>query len=152
MKTFLEKNKIPIAIVIASVIIAAAIWLSVRPPANPDRTPPATEQSSELPQAVQPTSIRISYTQAPDYVGKYVCVTGIVDHVYTSQKGTVFLNFCPDYKSCPFGAVIFGSNTTKFPSLRRYTGRKIEITGFITLYQNRPEIILESPAQIKLAQ
>ncbi len=152
MKDFFEKNKIPITIIVAAFIIAASIWLSRKPPSA---APPAAFESQQSPRAaepVQPSSIRISYTEAPNYLGKYACVIGTVDHVYTSQKGTIFLNFCPDYKTCPFNAVIFGSNASKFPNPQQYTGRTVEITGFITAYQGRPEIVLESPAQIRIGQ
>jgi DNA/RNA endonuclease YhcR with UshA esterase domain len=156
MKDFLEKNKIPITIIAAAFIIAVSIWLSKK---SPSTTPPAAPeresvplQSPETAEPVQSPSTRITFSQAPDYIGKYACVTGKVDHVYTSQKGTIFINFCPDYKTCPFGAVIFGSNASKFPNPNQYTGKNVEITGFITAYQGRPEIVLESPAQIRIVQ
>ena len=156
MKAFFEKNKIPITIIIAALIIAASIWLSRKPPSAAPLAIYEREQSpqqSPTPaQPVQPSSLRISFTQAPNYLGKYACVVGIVNHVYTSRKGTIFLNFCSNYKTCPFGVVIFGSNASKFPNPDQYTGKNVEITGFITAYQGRPEIVLESPAQIRIAQ
>jgi hypothetical protein len=83
-------------------------------------------------------------------VGEYACVAGRVDHVYTSKKGTIFINFCPDYKTCPFGAVIFGSDAYKFPNPNQYEGKTVEITGLIRSYQGRPEIALNDPGQIKI--
>jgi DNA/RNA endonuclease YhcR with UshA esterase domain len=156
MKDLLEKNKIPITIIVAAFIIAASIWLSNRPsaislPGNPEREPPP-QQSQESAQPLQPASTRISYTEAPNYIGKYACVTGTVNYVYTSRKGTTFINFCSDYKTCPFGVVIFASNASKFSNPEQYTGKNVEITGFITAYQGRPEIVLKSPAQIRIAQ
>jgi DNA/RNA endonuclease YhcR with UshA esterase domain len=156
MNAFLEKNKIPLTIIVAAVIIAVAILLSnkpssISPPDIPEREP-SPQQSRQPAQPLQSSAARISFTEAPNYIGKIVCVTGKVDHVYTSRKGTIFLNFCPDYKTCPFGVVIFGSNASKFPSPDQYTAKNIEITGFITAYQGRPEIVLESPDQIRIAQ
>jgi DNA/RNA endonuclease YhcR with UshA esterase domain len=154
MKDLLEKNKTFIAIIAAAFIIAASIWLSRKPPSAAPPAASEREQSSTpaQPVPVQPASLRISFTQAPNYLGKSACVTGTVDHVYTSRKGTIFLNFCPDYKTCPFGVVIFGENASKFPNVEQYTGKNVEITGFITAYQGRPEIVLESPAQIRIGQ
>jgi DNA/RNA endonuclease YhcR with UshA esterase domain len=156
MKDFLEKNKIPITIIVAAFIIAASIWLSRKPPSS---SPSAILERKQTPQqsptpaeSVQPSSLRISFTQSPDYIGKYACVTGIINNVYTSQKGTIFINFCPDYKTCPFAAVIFSSNASKFPNPDQYTGKFVQITGFITAYQDRPQIVLENPAQIRIGQ
>jgi len=156
MNAFLEKNKIPLTIIVAALIIAAAILLSGRPsPANLPDAPEREQPPQQSPQPAQPpqsSSTRISFTEAPNYIGKTVCITGKVDHVYTSRKGTIFLNFCPDYKTCPFNAVIFVSDASKFPSPDQYTGKNVEITGFITAYQGRAEIVLKSPAQIRIAQ
>jgi DNA/RNA endonuclease YhcR with UshA esterase domain len=145
MKAFLEKNKIPIAIITAALIIAAAIWLS-------KRSPSAGSENAQSAQPVRPASTRIKFADAPDYIGTTVCVTGKVNHVSTSEKGTIFINFCADYKSCPFGAVIFESVASKFPNPDQYTGKNVEITGFITTYQGRPEIVLDNPDQIKIAK
>jgi DNA/RNA endonuclease YhcR with UshA esterase domain len=152
MDQLLEKNKIPLAIIIAAFVIAASIWLSKRPPSAAPQIAQTSQQSSKPAQPPQSSLPRISFSQAPDYIGKSVCVTGKVDRVYTSQKGTVFINFCPDYKTCPFGAVIFASSVPKFPNPQQYAGKDIEITGFITAYQGRPEIVIESPDQIKIGQ
>jgi hypothetical protein len=151
MANFYENNKTPIAIVAAAIIIAAAIFLSRKPPAA---LPPGNENRQSLPSAepARSPSTRINFTQAPENIGKVVCITGKVDHVYTSQKGTVFINFCPDYKNCPFGAVIFVSNASKFPNPQQYTEKNVQITGFITAYQGRAEIVLDSPDQIKIEQ
>ena len=163
MKYFFEKNKVPLSIIVAAFIVGGAIWLSKRPaPFRPqeqsDRTPtsqqpPKTVEPPQLPKKVEPlqhSAIRIDYTEAPNHIGDYACVSGKIDHVYTSKKGTIFLNFCPDYKTCPFGAVIFGSDAHKFPNPEQYEGQTLEITGLIRSYQGRPEIILNDPEQIKI--
>jgi hypothetical protein len=93
MKDFFEKNKIPIAIIIAAFIIAGSIWLSNRPasttlPSGSDRgLTPRLPKTAEL--AQQPPK-RISYTEAPNHVGEYACVVGRVDHVYPPKKAIPF--------------------------------------------------------------
>ena len=141
MKNFFEKNKIPLTIIVAAILIAASIWLSKRP---------APQQLPKTVEPLQHPATRIDYTEAPNHVGEYACVSGKIDHVYTSRKGTIFLNFCPDYKTCPFGAVIFGSNAYKFSNPKQYEGKTVEITGLIKSYQGRPEIVLKDPRQIKI--
>jgi len=154
MKDFFEKNKIPITIIVAAFIIAGAIWLSnrsatIRPQSPSDRklTPQQLPRTAE---PLQQPTIRISYTEAPEHVGEYACVAGRVDHVYTSKKGDTFINFCSDYKTCPFGIAIFSSDAYKFPNPNQYEGKTVEITGLIRSYQGRPEIVLNDPGQIKI--
>jgi micrococcal nuclease len=154
MKDFFEKNKAPLTIIVAAFLIAASIWLSKRPASiSPQSENDRRPTSQQLPKAAKPlqqASIRIDYTEAPNHVGEYACVSGKIDHVYTSQKGTIFLNFRPDYKTSPFGAAIFGSDAYKFSNPKQYEGETVEITGLIKSYQGRPEIILNDPSQIKI--
>jgi DNA/RNA endonuclease YhcR with UshA esterase domain len=153
MKDFIEKNKIPITIIVAAFIIAGSIWLSNRPasvrPQSPSNRKSAPQQIQRTAEPLQRAAKRISYTEAPEHVGEYACVVGRVDHVNT-PKETTFLNFCPDYKACPFGAVIFGSEAYKFPNPNQYEGKTVEITGLIKTYQGRAEIVLNDPTQIKI--
>ncbi len=144
MSSFFEKNKVPLTIIVAGFLIAGAIWLSKRP--VPVTSP---GQSARTPASQQPAS-QIDYTEAANHVGEFACVSGKIDHVYTSQKGTIFLNFCSDYKNCPFGAVIFGSEAHKFPNPKQYEGQTVQITGLIRSYQGQPEIILKDSSQIKI--
>jgi len=110
------------------------------------------EQPKETPKTPEqpPQSKCIPYTEAGKYIGEYGCVTGKVDHVYTSNKGNNFLDFCPHYKTCPFSAVIFSSDAYKFSNIKGFRGKTVEITGLIKTYQGRAEIIINSPDQIKI--
>jgi hypothetical protein len=92
----------------------------------------------------------ISYVDAGNFVGESKCVFGKVEKVYASSGGTIFLDFCPDYKTCPFSAVIFKSDSVKFSDPEQYQGKTIEITGSVKTYQGRPEIILNDASQIKI--
>jgi hypothetical protein len=71
--------------------------------------------------------------------------------VFTSRGGNTFLDFCEDYRDCPFTSVIFSSDKNKFGDLASLAGRQIEIRGPIAVYQGRPEIIIRDPEQIRLA-
>jgi len=126
MKDFFEKNKVPLTIIVAAFLIAGSIWLSKRPastiPQGESNRNPTSQQLPKTAKPMQRATMRIDYTEAPNHVGEYACVAGKIDHVYTSQKGTIFINFGPDYKTCPFGAVIFGSDAYKFPNPKQYEG------------------------------
>jgi len=151
MKNFFEKNKVLVTIFVAAFLIAASVWLSRLAGGSPRWTKrPAPLQLSKTALPPQDSATRIDYTEASNHIGEYACVSGKIDHVYTSRKGTIFLNFCPDYKTCPFGAVIFGEDAYKFPNPKQYEGQTLEITGLIKSYQGRPEITLKDLGQIKI--
>lgn len=47
-------------------------------------------------------------------------------------------------------AVVFDDNFAQFGDLQKYNGHNVEINGTITEYHNKPEMVLESPRQIKI--
>ena len=92
----------------------------------------------------------VTIEDAINFVGEEKCVAGYLDHIFISKKGTVFFDFCDDYKSCPFTAVVFASATKNFDDLTKYEGETIKITGQIKTYQGKPEIIINDPEQIQI--
>ncbi len=89
-----------------------------------------------------------SITEAPAHVGEYAKVTGTLVDAYTSSTGTVFLDFCKDYKSCPFSGVIFAGDAKAFGDLSRYAGKTVTVTGTITSYQGQAEMKLSDSSQM----
>ena len=99
--------------------------------------------------AAAPISIGvISTTDAPAHVGDLASVRGTLHDAYTSASGTVFLDFCASYKNCPFSGVIFADDAKKFGDLSRYAGQTITLTGRISSYQGKAEIVLSDPSQL----
>lgn len=90
----------------------------------------------------------IDYTEAPEHIGEYASVKGTLMRAYTSASGTVFLDFCKNYKTCPFSGVIFADDAAQFGDLSRYEGKRVMLSGKIVRYQGRAEIILSSPSQL----
>lgn len=88
------------------------------------------------------------YTEASAHVGEYASVRGTVVRVYTSNTDTTFLNFCTEYKTCPFSAVIFADDKKKFGDVSKLQGKALTLTGKIVLYDDRAEIVLSDPSQI----
>ena len=89
---------------------------------------------------------------AASHLGNSGCVTGRLLRAYTSRSGNTFLDFCSDYRDCPFTSVIFASDKARFGDLSSLNGRQVEIHGRITSYQGRAEIIVRDPGQITLAE
>jgi micrococcal nuclease len=94
----------------------------------------------------------ISWQDAHKYYNQYKTVEGNVATTYNSGKA-IFLNFHPDWK-IHFTAVIFSSNTKKFshPPEDYYRGKKVIVTGTITEYRGKPQIIVSDPGQIKITE
>ncbi len=90
----------------------------------------------------------IDYTEAQKHVGEYASVRGTLVKAYTSASGTVFLDFCANYKTCPFSGVIFADDAKQFGDLSRLAGQTVTLTGKISSYQNKAEIVLSDPTQL----
>lgn len=88
------------------------------------------------------------YTAASAHIGEYASVHGTLQDAHVSASGTVFLDFCKNYKTCPFSAVIFADDAKKFPDLNSYSGKLITLTGTISSYSGKAEIKLSDPSQI----
>lgn len=92
----------------------------------------------------------VNYVNAKNYIGEHTCIEGKIDHIYISSKGNIFLDFCPDYRNCPFSAVIFKSYSYKFPDIKKYENKVVQIEGLVKTYKGRPEIVINDPNQIKI--
>ena len=113
-------------------------------PRQSARTPDAPAVSSPPPCA----DIR----NAEPLVGKSGCVAGLVLRVYSARTGNTFLDFCQDYRTCPFTSVIFASDKSKFGNLESLQGKRVEIRGDVVTYQGRAEIIIRDPQQVRSAR
>lgn len=87
--------------------------------------------------------------EAPNKVGEVTCVTGLVKQVKETESGTWFLNFCDDYRQCPFSVVVFAKDLKHVGDVRTLEGKTIEIHGRIQNYQGRAEIILREARQLR---
>ena len=72
--------------------------------------------------------------QAINKVGATTCVRGDVVKVSQSGSGAHFLNFCSDYRQCPFFVVVFPRDLRHVGDVRQLEGRTIEVAGKIQLY------------------
>jgi hypothetical protein len=91
----------------------------------------------------------ITPLEAGDYNGKTVTVKGFVADVYKSEK-VAYLNFIEKFPDNPFTAVIFASKFNDFPEIEKYKLKDVEVTGRVSVFRGKPQIILESPSQIKI--
>jgi DNA/RNA endonuclease YhcR with UshA esterase domain len=90
----------------------------------------------------------IPIEEAPQKVGDEICVRGTVVEVTQSNRGTWFLNYCADYRTCPFTVVVFAKDLRHVGDVRMLKGKTIEVFGKIRLYNGRPEIVLRHVRQL----
>jgi len=97
-------------------------------------------------------SAQKNYTaaDAQNHVGEYASVIGKVYQVFTSKKGTIFLDIGGNYPNNPFTAVIFYRDAPKFSTVSDYKGKTVKFTGKIKSYEGTPEIILNDESQIEV--
>jgi hypothetical protein len=89
-------------------------------------------------------------SEAIKKIGATVCITGKVVKVARSgRSGTHFLNFCADYRKCPFSVVIFNRNLPDVGDVRWLEGKTIEIHGKVKEYKGQAEIVLSDVRQLK---
>ena len=98
-----------------------------------------------------PLPERIGTALAVKYYDETMVVTGRVVAV-TARPTITILEVDQAYPNAFFTAVVFPENAGKVGDLKKFANQNVEISGSITEYRNKPEIILESAEQIKVAQ
>jgi hypothetical protein len=92
--------------------------------------------------------LKYSYNDAKNHIGESAIVEGVVLDVYKTSSGMEFIDFCKNYKTCPFTAVIFADDAKKFNDINGLKNAKIDIFGDIKDYNEKAEIIISDPSQI----
>jgi hypothetical protein len=85
---------------------------------------------------------------AAKHVGETATITDRVDGIHQSGKGNIFLNMGGKYPNQAFTAFIPSSSAGQFSQPQQYEERTVAVSGKITLYKGKPEIIVNSPSQI----
>jgi predicted extracellular nuclease len=91
----------------------------------------------------------IAPAEAKTHVGQTVTVEGAVGNVYTARSGMIFIDMGGRYPDNAFAAVIFTGDAGKFPDVKSLDGKTVDITGAVSLYRGKPEIILKTADQVK---
>jgi DNA/RNA endonuclease YhcR with UshA esterase domain len=86
--------------------------------------------------------------EAGKHIGETATVTGRVHGFHQSGKGNIFLNMGGKYPNQAFTAFIPSSSAGQFSNPQQYEGKTIAVSGKITLYRGKPEVVVTSPSQI----
>jgi len=98
--------------------------------------------------AIAQTPATYSAAEAAKHVGETATVTDKVDGVHQSGKGNIFLNMGGKYPNQAFTAFIPSSSAGEFSNPQQYEGHAVSVSGKITLYHGKPEIIVTNVSQI----
>jgi hypothetical protein len=90
----------------------------------------------------------IAVTEARKHIGEVKCVAGVVVRVKEGAQGVHFLDFCDDFRLCPFTVVIFPRDLKSVGDVRQLQGRMVEIHGPVKEYDGRAEIVLAEYRQL----
>lgn len=98
---------------------------------------------------------RLSAAEAKNHVGEKATVCGKVvsaQFAKDSKGQPTFLNLDQPYPNHIFTIVVWGSDRVKFGAIEeKYRVKDVCVTGKIITYQGKPEIALDDPSQIQLA-
>jgi len=92
--------------------------------------------------------LSLKATQAKDHIDANATVTGTIAEVNRTDR-IVRLNFDQPFPKQPFTAVIFASHTNEFGEVEKLKGKTVAVSGKITEYRQRPQIVLNSTNQLK---
>jgi DNA/RNA endonuclease YhcR with UshA esterase domain len=91
----------------------------------------------------------ISPLEANQHIGRFVAVRGYIAEVNKRER-VAYLNFVESYPKTPFTGVIFAGDFDKLGDLSRFLHKDVEVTGIISVYRNKPQIIINDESQIKI--
>lgn len=99
----------------------------------------------------KPPASKITPKEAAQYEGDSVTVAGFVADVFMNDK-VAYLNFEKKFPKNTFTCVIFEDRFGKFDDIKFFAGKKVEVSGRISIYKNKPQMILRDESQITLAE
>ena len=89
-------------------------------------------------------------SEASAHTGETATIEGVVKGTPVTVNRTQFLDFGDTYPNQDFSAVIWAPDAAQFKSVSNYNGKRVAVTGKITLYRGKPEMVLTSADQLKV--
>jgi hypothetical protein len=88
--------------------------------------------------------------EALKHEGERGSVEGLIVKIGSSPKGNLFLNMGAPFPNHTFSGVIPKSSVEKFGKefIMSLEGKRLRITGDITIYKDKPEILVTDKSQI----
>jgi hypothetical protein len=89
--------------------------------------------------------------EAKNHPNENAVVKGYVADVVIREK-VAYLNFDKKYPKNTFSVVVFDSKFADVGDLNIYKNQNVEVKGVITLYRDKPQIIVSSKNQIRIVK
>lgn len=90
-------------------------------------------------------------SDAKSKVGETVTIEAKLAEVNKTEK-IVRINLSARFPKQELTLVIFPANFSKFEDVEKLEGKTVRVTGKVTEYQKRPQIVLEAKEQIKVQE
>ena len=95
----------------------------------------------------------ITPAAAARHVGQEVIVEGTVSQIATTVNLTTHINFGGLYPNHVFTATILKASQSLFTGVRaKFEGKVARVQGVVRLYRGKPEIMIDEPGQLRLAE
>ena len=91
----------------------------------------------------------ISSQEVKFHIGDSLAIRGYVADIYLSDK-VAYINFENKFPKNIFSCAVFENRFNDFGDLSKYKEKTVEVTGKITTYKNKPQVILNSKDQIRI--
>ncbi len=91
----------------------------------------------------------ISSQEVKLHIGDSLTIRGYVADIYLSDK-VAYINFENKFPKNIFSCAVFENRFNDFGDLSKYKDKTVEVTGKITTYKNKPQVILNSKDQIRI--
>lgn len=91
----------------------------------------------------------IDVSQTGDHINQPATVIGKVSRVNTIPSGLTFINF-ETTGNGPRFSVVVRKDLTDAATLQSFEAKTVEVSGTITLYNDSPQILLDSPSDIRI--
>ena len=92
----------------------------------------------------------IPASEASAHIGQSVTIEGFVTATPVTINKTQFLDFGGSYPHQDFSVEISAADAAHFPRASDFNGKRVQVTGMITLYHGKPETVLTSVDNVKV--
>ncbi len=87
---------------------------------------------------------------ASAHIGETATIEGVVQGTFVTVNHSQFLDFGGTYPQQNFSAVIWSPDAHNFGPVTSYRGKHVAVTGRITRYRGKPEMVLTTADTLKV--